>query len=520
MAVKNLTTDVFIIGGGINGAGIARDLAGRGLSVVLVDQGDLAGATSSASSKIIHGGLRYLEHKDFKLVRESLGEREVLMKSAPHLITPMNFVLPHNNKQRPYWLIRLGVYLYDFLAPRKVLPMSKGINVRTHRLGIPLKNHFRRGIVYPDCWTDDARLVVINAMDAREKGAQIFTRMKCKAARKKRGHKVWRLTCEDQITRREMFVDAKCVINAGGPWAGKIINGIDPKLTQYKTRLVKGSHIIVPKMYDGEHAYTLQNDDGRVIFTFPYQNKFTLIGTTDVEYRGNPADVKISREETVYLCRAVNRYFKQKITPDRVIASYSGVRSLFDDGEKDAKSVTRDYVLEVNKHEKLPVISVLGGKLTSYRKVAEEVGNKVVRILGRGKDPWTKDSVLPGGDINTLDANVFFKNFSFEYGWLPPEIAQRYCKTYGTLARYFLRGAKRISDLGAHLGDGVYEAEIAYLVMKEWAMTLEDILWRRTKLGLFVSEDTISKIEKTLRKYKKRFSPPSGRAEFNKVKNQ
>ena len=273
-------------------------------------------------------------------------------------------------------------------------------------------------------------------------------------------------------------------------------------------------------MKECEHAYTFQNDDGRVIFTFPYQNKFTLIGTTDVEYRGNPADVKISREETVYLCRAVNRYFKQKITPDRVIASYSGVRSLFDDGEKDAKSVTRDYVLEVNKHEKLPVISVLGGKLTSYRKVAEEVGNKVVRILGRGKDPWTKDSVLPGGDINTLDANVFFKNFSFEYGWLPPEIAQRYCKTYGTLARYFLRGAKRISDLGAHLGDGVYEAEIAYLVMKEWAMTLEDILWRRTKLGLFVSEDTISKIEKTLRKYKKRFSPPSGRAEFNKVKNQ
>ena len=272
-------------------------------------------------------------------------------------------------------------------------------------------------------------------------------------------------------------------------------------------------------MYEGDHAYTLQNDDGRVIFTFPFEEKFTLIGTTDVDYRGNPADVSISKQETVYLCKAVNRYFKQKILPDMVVWSYSGVRSLFDDGEKSASSVTRDYVLEAKKHEGLPIVSVYGGKLTSHRAVAEEVGDKVVKMLGRGRDAWTAGSILPGGDINTLDAHVFTKNFSFEYGWLPKDVAKRYCRTYGTRARYFLRGAKKIEDLGAHLGDGVYEAEIAYLVMREWALTVEDILWRRSKLGLHISAETQSNIEKTLRKYKKRFAPPSGRSEFNKARN-
>lgn len=516
MSVEEITTDVLVIGGGINGAGIARDLSGRGLSVVLCEQNDLASATSSASSKIIHGGLRYLEHKDFKLVRESLIEREVLMRSAPHLITPMDFVLPHNKKQRPYWLIRLGVFLYDYLAPRDVLPGSEGVNFKTHPTGQPLTDEYKRGILYSDCWADDSRLVVVNAIDASEKGAKILTRMKCKAIRKKRGAQIWRITCEDQVSKREVFIDAKCVVNAAGPWVSQVIDGIDKKLSDYKTRLVKGSHIIVPRIYEGAHSYTLQNDDGRVVFAFPYEGEYTLIGTTDVNYRGDPADVSISKDEISYLCNAVNQYFKVKIDAKSVISTYSGVRSLFDDGSSDASKITRDYKLELKEYEGLPVLSVFGGKLTSYRKLSEQASNMVAERLGVGKGPWTEFATLPGGDINTADFYMYFKTFHREFAWLPKETAYRYCKSYGSRARFFLRGAKRIEDLGKHLGGGIYEAEIAYLVMKEWAMTPEDILMRRSKWGLHITDETRSNIEKTLRKYKNHFSTHTTDSQFNK----
>lgn len=517
MSVKEISTDVFVIGGGINGAGIARDLAGRGLSVVLCEQGDLASATSSASSKIIHGGLRYLEQKDFKLVRESLMEREVLLRSAPHLISPMDFVLPHDKSQRPYWLIRLGVFLYDHLAPRDILPGSEGLNLTKHETGKPLKSDYKRGILYSDCWADDARLVVVNAIDASEKGAKIFTRLKCKSVRKKRGSQIWRATCEDQISKREIFIDAKCVVNATGPWVGQVVDGIDKNLTDYKTRLVKGSHIIVPRLYEGAHAYTLQNDDGRVVFAMPYEGEFTLIGTTDVNYRGNPADASISKDEISYLCKAVNKFFKVTVEPKSVVSTYSGVRSLFDDGHDNASKVTRDYKLELKEHEGLPVLSVFGGKLTSYRKLAEQASNIVAERLGNESGPWTEFAVLPGGDITTVDFHMFFKTFKREFAWLPKEIAYRYCKSYGSRARFFLRGAKRLQDLGQHLGGGIYEAEIAYLVMKEWAMTPEDILTRRSKWGLHITDETKSNIEKTLRKYKNHFSTHTADSQFNQA---
>ncbi len=515
MTVKEISTDVLVIGGGINGAGIARDLAGRGMSVVLCEQGDLGSATSSASSKIIHGGLRYLEHKDFKLVRQSLMEREVLLRSAPHLISPMDFVLPHNKSQRPYWLIRLGVFLYDYLAPRDFLPGSEGLNFKTHEFGAPLKDEYKRGILYSDCWADDARLVLANALDASEKGAQIFTRMKCKAVRKKRGAQVWRITCEDQISKREVFIDAKCVINAAGPWVSQIIEGIDKKLTEYKTRLIKGSHIIVPKIFEGSQAYTLQNDDGRVVFAIPYEGEFTLIGTTDVNYRGDPADVSASKDEISYLCKAVNEYFKVQINPADVVSTYSGVRSLFDDGKDNASSVTRNYKLEIKDYQGLPILSVFGGKLTSYRKLSEQAANMICERMGNASEPWTEFAVLPGGDINTADFYMYYKTFQREFAWLPKEIAYRYCKTYGSRARFFLRGAKRLEDLGQHLGGGIYEAEIAYLVMKEWAMTMEDILTRRSKWGLHITDETKANIEKVLRKYKNHFSTHTADSQFN-----
>ncbi len=517
MAAKSIATDVLVIGGGVNGTGIARDLAGRGFSVVLCEQDDLASATSSASTKIVHGGLRYLENYDFKLVRESLIEREVLLHSAPHIIWPLDFVLPHNKAQRPYWLIRLGLFIYDYLGPRDILPGSEGVNFKKNPVGAPIKDKFKRGVMYADCWVEDSRLVILNALDAREKGAKIYTRTKCTAVRKKRGAHIWRAALEDQLTKQEFFVDANLVVNAAGPWVDKVISGVDKSLPEYKTRLVKGSHIVVKKLFEGHHAYILQNDDGRIVFAIPYEGEYTLIGTTDEEFKGDPKGVKISKKEIKYLCESVNAYFKPQISDEDVVWSYSGVRSLLDDGENSASKVTRDYVLDMRDYQGLPILSVYGGKITTFRRLSEQAANKISEKLGREAEPWTEFAVLPGGDISTVDFHVFFKTFCREFQWLPKEMAMRYCKSYGTRARTFLRGCRRLEDLGEHLGGGIYEAEIAYLVLKEWAMTMEDILWRRSKWGLHITPETEKNIQKVLRKYKKRFAKPDAVLSFKEA---
>jgi len=493
--------DVLVIGGGVNGAGIARDLAGRGLSVVLCEKGDLACATSSASTKLIHGGLRYLEHREFRLVREALLEREVLLRSAPHIIWPMTFVLPHHKKLRPWWLIRLGLFIYDHLGGRRLLPASQGIAFAGTKIGQPLKPAFRRGFSYADCWVDDARLVVLNALDACEKGAQVLTHTECVALAPHPQEGGWVATLLDNASESKFRIQAQVVVNAAGPWVNKVLGLVGGGgIEKYKVRWVKGSHIIVPRIYQGEQAYILQNDDQRIVFAIPYEGKFTLIGTTDLDYTGDLEEVRIDMEEVGYLCDAVNNYFRHQIKPEDVEWTYSGVRPLLDDGGAAASDVTRDYMLDVEEYQGANILTVFGVKITTFRRLAEQVGDKIVGMRGRGKGAWTEHAALPGGEGSASNFETFFKTFRREFSWLPESIAYRYARSYGSRAREFLRGFKRLTDLGEHFGDNVYEVEIAYLAKVEWARTLEDILWRRSKLGLHVSEETQKNIRKSLKK--------------------
>lgn len=494
--------DAVVIGGGINGAGIARDLAGRGLSVMLVEKDDLASATSSASTKLVHGGLRYLEHFEFRLVREALQEREVLLRAAPHIIWPLTFVLPHHRGLRPRWMIRAGLFLYDFLAPRKSLKRSRGHFLPGTALGAPLKSEYKRGFTYADCWVEDSRLVVLNALDAAEKGATIMTRTECTGLGKHPKEDGWIVQLHDHLRDVPLKIKTGMVVNAAGPWVSNVVGMINSDaVTQYHTRLVKGSHIIVPRLYKGDHAYVLQNSDRRIVFVIPYEKKYSLIGTTDIDYEGDPAEVRISDDEVDYLCKVVKDYFRKEVTPDQVEWAYSGVRPLFDDGEGDASSVTRDYKLEQTDHKGASLINVYGGKLTTFRKLSEQVGTMVTQTLKKGKGAWTANVPLPGGEGPAATFETFYKTFKREFNWLPEEMCMRYARSYGTRAREILRGFKRMSDLGIHLGDDVYEVEIAYLVKVEWAMTAEDILWRRSKLGLHVSDSTRKEIERLLRVY-------------------
>jgi len=490
-----------VIGGGVNGAGIARDLAGRGLSVILCEKNDLASATSSASTKLIHGGLRYLEYYEFRLVREALKEREVLLRSAPHIIWPMTFILPHHNKLRPWWLIRMGLFLYDHLGGRRSLPKSQGHMFPGTRLGQPLKSIFKRGFSYADCWVEDTRLVILAAVDASEKGASILSRTECVHLAKHAKNNGWTATLHDNITDETYKVHAAMVVNAAGPWVGKTLQLAGAAdIGKYKVRWVKGSHIIVPKLYPGDHAYILQNGDGRVVFVIPYEKKYSLIGTTDIEYHGDIDEVRIEMEEVEYLCNAVNQYFRHQIKPDEVQWTYSGVRPLVDDGETDAKAVTRDYILDLEEHKGAPILSIYGGKITTFRKLSEHVGEKVVATLGRGGGNWTADAPLPGAETSGANFDTFLKTLKREFNWLPEALAFRLARAYGSRVRTLLRGCKRLSDMGEDLGDHVYEAEIRYLATIEWAMTLDDVLWRRSKLGLHVSEDTQKKIARLLKK--------------------
>jgi glycerol-3-phosphate dehydrogenase len=486
--------DLFVIGGGVNGVGIARDAAGRGLSVVLAEQGDLGGATSSSSTKLIHGGLRYLEHYEFRLVREALMEREVLLRMAPHIIWPLRFVLPHDRSMRPAWLLRLGLILYDNLGGRDRLPGSKGLDLTHGPEGAPLRPEFVRGFAYSDCWVEDNRLVVMNAMDAAARGARIETRTRCVRAR--RDGDAWAVEMQPVGGGETETVRARGLVNAAGPWVGQVLNGTVGSNAKHAVRLVKGSHVVVPRMYAGDHAYIFQNPDRRIVFAIPYEGRFTLVGTTDVDYRGDPAAVAIDADETAYLCEAVSRYFRTPVTPADVVWTYSGVRPLLDDESGDASKVTRDYTLELDAPEgQAPLLSIFGGKITTFRRLAEDATGRIARALGHGAGPWTAGAILPGGDMPGADFDAFVADLQRRRPWLPAFQARRLARAHGTLIDVLLGDAGGEADLGRRFGDIVYEAELRHAAQYEWVRTGADFLWRRSKLGLHLAPDACAAVD-------------------------
>ncbi len=486
------SVDLLVIGGGVNGAGIARDAAGRGLSVIMCEKDDLAEGTSSRSGKLVHGGLRYLEYYEFRLVREALIEREVLLSVAPHIIWPMRFVLPHSPQDRPVWLIRLGLFLYDHLGGRKRLPGTRKLDLRRDPEGAPILPEYTVGFEYSDCWVDDARLVVLNAIDAREKGATILPRTACTSLSAEGG--MWRATLRDSETER--YVTAKVVINAAGPWVNDVIGRVVGTNSQRSVRLVKGSHIIVPKFWEGQQAYLVQNTDKRVIFINPYEGDKALIGTTDIAYDGPPESVAADQDEIEYLIAAVNRYFKQKLTSDDVLSVFSGVRPLFDDGQGNPSAVTRDYVLDLDQDRGAPILNIFGGKITTFRKLAEHAVDEVKPFFPQMRPAWTADGPLPGGDMANADFEIFLGQIHQEYPWLSQPLAKHYARLYGTRLHTFVGGARSLDDLGEHFGGLLYEAEVKYLIAQEWASCAEDILQRRTKHGLHLSQSAKDALER------------------------
>ncbi|MGI9421716.1 MAG: glycerol-3-phosphate dehydrogenase [Hyphomicrobiaceae bacterium] len=475
--------DIAIIGGGINGCGIARDAAGRGYSVFLAEKNDLATGTSSGSTKLIHGGLRYLEYYEFRLVRESLKEREVLWALAPHIIWPLRFVLPYTKGLRPAWLLRLGLFLYDHIGGRKRLPGTKVLDLERHSAGKPLRPGFRRAFEYSDCWVDDARLVVLNARDAADRGAVIKTRMAFK--RVEQDGDGWLATVCDERTGEEEQIRARMLVNAAGPWVDNVIGQVVGRNSRSNVRLVQGSHIVVNKIFDHDRCYFFQNSDGRIFFAIPYEHDFTLIGTTDRDYEGTPDDVRISDEETDYLLAATGEYFKKQVTRDDIVWSYSAVRPLFDDGASKAQEATRDYVLKVEGETDDPkLLNIFGGKITTYRRLAEAVLDKIDHEFSRTTTSWSETDPLPGGDFPVDGFDVEVNRLSVAYPFLDQRTAYRLTRTYGTRAHGLLGSATQWEDLGEAFSGGLTEREVAYLQANEWAEEADDILWRRSKLGL------------------------------------
>lgn len=475
--------DIAVIGGGVNGCGIARDAAGRGLSVALLEKGDLANGTSSTSTKLIHGGLRYLEHYEFGLVRESLKEREVLLRMAPHIIRPLRFVLPHHHALRPAWFIRIGLFLYDHLGGRDILPGSHGVDLTRAPSGKPLKPAFTRAFEYSDCWVDDARLVVLNAMDAACRGADVRVRTEVVAARRADGH--WRIDCKDARTGKVDTIVARLLVNAAGPWVTDVINGRLNVNAHALLRLVKGSHIVVPKLFDHDRAYIFQNADRRIIFAIPYERDFTLIGTTDVDYDGDLDKIEASADEVSYLCSAASEYFVRPVVPTDVVWSYAGVRPLYGEGEGSAQETSRDYVLELDGHEgEAPLLNIIGGKITTFRHLAEEALKKIAPFFPGMGPSWTKGSSLPGGGFPYERRQPLVAELAARYPFVDKATIERLFASYGTMADAFLSGAVKTDDLGIHFGAGLYAREVEHLLRDEWASTTDDILWRRTKLGL------------------------------------
>jgi glycerol-3-phosphate dehydrogenase len=487
------TYDLVIIGGGINGAGIARDAAGRGLKVLLCEQHDLAQHTSSASSKLIHGGLRYLEHYEFRLVRKALQEREVLLRAAPHIIWPLRFVMPHVKHLRPKWLIRAGLFFYDHLARRNILPASVGIDFARHPAGAPLKPFIKKGFEYSDGWVYDARLVVLNAMDARAHGATIMTRTKVTKA--VRGEDLWQLTYEsfENHLTIERTVRARVVVNAAGPWATQLLQTTLNTGSTHRLRQVKGSHIVVKKIFDHPYAYIFQHSDKRIIFAIPYEDDFTLIGTTDVDYHGDIGQVEIDDAEVRYLVNVMDAYFSHPLPRDHIVATYAGVRPLLEDNHGNPAAVTRDYLLDLDTHA-APVLSVFGGKITTFRRLAEDALNKIAQVLPMSEKCWTADKPLPGGDMPNADFSMFLAKQMARYAWLPELLVKHYARLYGTRMDVLLDGLNAVDELGQELSPRLYALEVDYLMKHEWARSAQDVLWRRTKLGLYTNDISTARL--------------------------
>jgi glycerol-3-phosphate dehydrogenase len=478
--------DLLVIGGGVNGAGIARDAQGRGLRTCLVERGDLAGATSSNSSKLIHGGLRYLEQYEFRLVREALAEREVLLRIAPHIVWPMRFVLPHRPEMRPKWVIRAGLFLYDHLAARVSLPGTEGVRTATHRFGAPLKPEITDAFAYSDCWVEDSRLVVLNARDASARGAAVLVRTEFAGAERGADHWACRLRDADGTERR---VTARALVNAAGPWVLEAQDAARARARD-RVRLIRGSHIVLPALYEGDQAYILQNDDRRVVFVIPYEGRFSLVGTTDVPHEGDARAAHCTPEEAAYLCAAVGKQFRRTPDPAEIVWSYSGVRPLHDDGADNPSAVTRDYVLKLDAPGgQAPVLNIYGGKITTYRRLAEEAVGKLAGALRHAAIPWTGKATLPGGEFGGLDLPGFEAEMARRHPWLPPATLRRMVRAYGSDLDMLLDGASGPNAMGAEYGAGFTERELDWLVAKEWARTADDVLWRRSKLGLHMPEE-------------------------------
>jgi glycerol-3-phosphate dehydrogenase len=488
--------DLAIIGGGINGCGIARDAVGRGNSVFLCEMNDLASGTSSWSTKLIHGGLRYLEYFEFRLVREALIERERLWRIAPHIIRPLRFVLPHHSGLRPAWRLRLGLFLYDYIGGRRLLPPTRSVDLAHDEVGKPLiPGRFTRGFEYSDCFVDDARLVVLTARDAAERGADVRTRTR--AVEIKQADGIWQITVEDSRNGVRETISARTLVNAAGPWVEDVLSSGADVNAKVKVRLVQGSHIVVPKLYDHDRAYIFQNADGRIVFAIPYQGDFTLIGTTDRDYEGDPSKVKASAEEITYLCESVSAYLAKPVKPADVVWTFSGVRPLYDDGASEAKAATRDYVFELDTPGGAPVLSIFGGKITTYRRLAEEALEKLASYLhgSKAKEGWTAHAPLPGGDMAVTALPALIADLLRSYPFVPAALASRLAHAYGTRAKMLLGKAASLADLGRSFGAGLTECEVRYLMTNEWACDAEDIVWRRSKLGLRLTPEEIAALD-------------------------
>ncbi len=517
--VQGDISDLFIIGGGINGCGIARDAAGRGLNVILAEKGDLAQATSSASTKLFHGGLRYLEFFEFRLVREALIERETLLRAMPHISWPLRFVLPLSpgmrfegstptsrvlgvvmpwmRGRRPAWLIRLGLFLYDHLGGRKILPGTRALDLRGRPEGAPLKDGLTRAFEYSDCWVEDARLVSLNARDAAERGATILTRTRVTSARAEDG--LWRIELEDTGTGARHNRKARFLVNAGGPWVGEVLRDVAGRTGRESIRLVRGSHIVTRKLFDHDKCYFFQGSDGRIVFAIPYETDFTLIGTTDADHPDPDAPAHCTEEEQDYLCAFVSEYFKRPVTRDDIVWTYSGVRPLYDDGATSATAATRDYVLKLDDTGGAPMLHVFGGKITTYRRLAESALAKIAPVLGPDRGPWTAGAPLPGGDFPVDGVDGLIEGLRRDFPFLDGRTARRLFRAYGTEARAILADTTRLADLGRPFGAGLCEREVLWLMEKEFARCAEDVVWRRSKLGLRMSAEEVAALDEWMR---------------------
>ncbi|MFK4206106.1 glycerol-3-phosphate dehydrogenase [Acinetobacter junii] len=489
--LKDKIYDIAVIGGGINGVGIAADAAGRGLSVFLCEKDDLASHTSSASSKLIHGGLRYLEHKEFRLVREALAEREVLLAKAPHIIRPMRFIMPHRPHLRPAWLIRTGLFFYDHLGKREKLLGSNNVYFKDDS---PLNSAITRGFEYSDCAVDDSRLVVLNAMHAREKGADVVTRTRCLSAQRVEGY--WVVELENENAQGSFKIKAKALVNAAGPWVAQFIKQDLQLKSPYGIRLIQGSHIVVPKLYEGDKAFIMQNDDRRIVFAIPYLDQYTMIGTTDREYQGDPSKVQITQAETDYLLEVSNAHFKKQLTQADIIWTFAGVRPLCDDESDNPSAITRDYTLALSQetHDQAPLLSVFGGKLTTYRKLAESAMHQLNPFFPEMKESWTASEALPGGE-NMASAEQLANEIRAQITDVSESLAKRWATSYGSRVWNILGEAVSIDQLGLGFGHGLFAKEVDYLCRFEWVTTSEDILWRRSKLGLVFAQNEIDLLD-------------------------